>query len=887
MDTGEILKRMTLKEKIALCSGQDFWHTKAMKQYGIEALMMCDGPHGLRKQEGKADMLGVHNSRAATCFPTAVIAACTWNPELMEIMGQTIAEEALAYGVDIVLGPGVNIKRNPLCGRNFEYFSEDPYLAGKLAAGWIRGMEGAGAASSLKHFACNSQEWKRFSSDSIMDERTLREIYLYPFELAVKEGHPSTVMCAYNKINGVHCSDDKRLLTDILRREWGFDGLVMTDWGAMNDRIRAFQAGCDLNMPGGSGYMEREAEQAVEKGFLSEYEIDACVLRVLDFIRKCVSRRQDRDRKTTRVGYDQTETVEKMITEEAARLEYDVEAHHAIAGQVAEEGIVLLKNEDQILPLQQMDDNAHMSVTNLAETMDADIAMAGMVKTIDADACIKNAINTVKNTVALIGNMARNLRYQGAGSSHINPTKLQQLVDVIPHTVFAEGCDAYGNTTEKLLEEAGVAARQCDKEVLCVGLPERYESEGFDRESLKLPEGHLRLIDAVTEENPNTIVVLMSGGVVECPWADKVKGILYAGLSGQAGAQAIANILYGKVNPSGKLAESWPMKYADCATASYYGKEKDAIYREGIYVGYRYYDKMQLPVRWCFGHGLSYTTFVYSNLKIQKYEQLKQSRISCDVTNTGALPGKEIVQLYVSAKTPEIHRPVRELKGFSKVLLQPGETKQVRFLLTDRDFCVYADGWKSPKGRYAIELGASGRDIRLSETVQAGTVDFDKHNDYSGDEEQSDFNKTMISEKKAEQATDHLPKQLSDEVIHAVMQREHHHKGTYTMEDSVEEMQKDVRFMRVVYRAADWFIRRSLGGKITDENEAQYRMMLASSMGSPMRTMMICGGIRGGLLSGVLDLANGHVLRGIGKICGIVKADFSEMPHSCDCRKAT
>lgn len=869
MDNKTILQKMTLKEKIALCSGQDFWHTKAMKQYGIEALMMCDGPHGLRKQEGKADMLGVHNSREATCFPTAVTTTCTWNPKLMEIMGRTIAEEALAYGVDIVLGPGVNIKRNPLCGRNFEYFSEDPYLAGKLAAGWIRGMEGAGVASSLKHFACNSQEWKRFSSDSIVDERTLRELYLYAFELAVKEGHPSTVMCAYNKINGVHCSDDKRLLTDILRREWGFDGLAVTDWGAMNDRIKAFQAGCDLNMPGGSAYMEREAERAVKSGFLSEKAVDASVLRVLNLMQKCVGNRQVYDRKTTGVGDHQTITEGEVTAEKATSSKYEVEAHHDIARQVAEEGIVLLKNEDRILPLQQI------------------------------------------TTVALIGNMAKNLRYQGAGSSHINPTKLQQLVDVLSYTVFAEGCDAYGNTTEELLEEARAAARQCEKVVLCVGLPERYESEGFDRESLKLPEEHLRLIDAVTEENANTIVILMSGGVVECPWADKVKGILYAGLSGQAGAQAIANILYGKVNPSGKLAESWSMKYEDCATAAFYGKEKDAIYREGIYVGYRYYDKMQLPVRWCFGYGLSYTAFAYSNLKIQKQEssgQIRQSQknnqieqirqlqkdvgkqtkdlkeeyaISCDITNTGTIPGKEIVQLYVSAKTPEIHRPVRELKGFSKVYLKPGETKQVQFLLTDRDFCVYADGWKSPRGRYTIELGASSRDIRLSETIHAGTVDFDKNNDCTDNAKQSKFNKTMSSEKMPDLVLEHLskqflPKQLSDEVIQTVMQREPHCKGTYTMEDSVEEMQKDVRFMRVFYKAADWFIRRSLGGTITDENEAQYRMMLASSMESPMRTMMICGGIRGGLLPGVLDLANGHVLRGIGKMCGIVKANFSE-----------
>ncbi|MGN0185230.1 MAG: glycoside hydrolase family 3 C-terminal domain-containing protein, partial [Aristaeellaceae bacterium] len=489
--------------------------------------MMADGPHGLRCQAGKADMVGVNNSLPATCFPAAVTAGAAWNPDLYTAEGEAIGREALAAGVSVVLGPGCNIKRNPLGGRNFEYIAEDPFVAGKMAAAFIRGLQGTGACASLKHFAANSQEFKRMNGDSQMDERTLREIYLAAFEIAVKEGRPATVMCAYNKINGEHCSDSKTLLTDILRSEWGFDGTVITDWGAMNDRIRGFQAGCDLNMPGGSDYMEQAVLEAVKAGVLSEADVDASVKRILCLVEKA---------------------------QEARATEVDQDAHHALAQRIAEQGAVLLKNEDGILPLRAED-------------------------------------------MVLIGHMAREMRYQGSGSSHINPTRLVQLTDVLPEVPFLPCCDAQGNVSADSLLEAARMAASRRVAVVVAGLPDAYESEAIDREHMRLPEGHNRMIEAVAAANPNTVVVLLGGSPMELPWADKVKAILYMGLPGQAGGQAVANLLTGKANPSGKLTETWPTTYEDVISKDTFGK-RNVEYREGVYVGYRYYDKAGKAVRY-------------------------------------------------------------------------------------------------------------------------------------------------------------------------------------------------------------------------------------------------------------------------------------------------
>lgn len=636
---------LTLEQKIALCSGEDFWHTKEMP--GVPQIMMADGPHGLRKQEADADMLGINKSVPATCFPTAVSTACSWDEELLAKIGQAIASEAAANGVGLLLSPGANIKRNPLCGRNFEYFSEDPYLTGKLAAGYIRGAESTGVSTSLKHFALNNQEYKRFSSDSTVDERTMRELYLAGFEAAVKEGSPSTVMCSYNKINGVHSSDNKWLLTDVLRDEWGFDGTVVTDWGAMSDRIAGFRAGCDLNMPGGSAYMEKEVLQAVKSGELDE---------------ACIDRSAARVRKLALRG--------KAAVENAGSV--DMQAHYLLAKQAAEESAVLLKNEG-ILPLANPDD------------------------------------------VVFIGHMAKKLRYQGAGSSHINPWKLTNILDACPGIAFAEGCTENGDTDDALLAEAAEAAKQAKVAVVFAGLTDSYESEGFDRKNMAMPEGHNRMIEAVSAVNPNTVVVLLCGSAVELPWEDKVKALLYMGLPGEAGGEAIRDLLFGKANPCGKLAETWPVSYDDCVSSTYYGK-KDAHYREGLYVGYRYYSSAGVPVRYPFGFGLSYTEFAYSDLKTDG------NTVTCKVKNIGSVSGKEIVQLYVAPPAGEFYRPVRELKGFAKVALAPGESKEVTFTLHDRSFALWNGEWVIPGGVYTVMVGSSGESLPLTARVEKEAV---------------------------------------------------------------------------------------------------------------------------------------------------------------------
>ena len=772
MDIETILQQMTLEDKIALCSGENFWETKEYEKYGIPSLFMCDGPHGLRKQEDVADMLGVNESRKATCFPAEVTTAGSWDPELLAEIGAAIGEEAKEQGVGLVLGPGANLKRNPLCGRNFEYFSEDPYLAGKLAAGFIRGAEAQGISTSLKHFAVNSQEKSRFTSNSVLDDRTLRELYLTAFEIAVKEGKPSTVMCAYPKLNGVHCSDNKVLLTDILRTEWGFGGMVVTDWGAMNDRIAGFRAGCDLNMPGGSDYMEKEVLQAVKNGTLPVSCIDNSARRVLELV------------------FRATET----LREKAA---CDYEAHHALAKRAAAEGAVLLKNEGGILPLKQ------------------------------------------GAKIAVIGAMAKNLRYQGAGSSHINPTGLSQPLDFLPDAVYAPGCDDRGDTTDALLDEARAAAQQAEVAVIFAGLPDRYESEGFDRDGMKLPVGHLRMIEAVVSANPNTVVVLLCGSAVECPWADEVKAVLYMGLPGQAGGEAVADLLYGRVNPSGKLAESWPFTYEDVPSSEIYGKTADALYQEGVYVGYRYYDKAGVPVRWPFGYGLSYTTFAYSDLTVDG------NAVSVAVKNTGKCAGAEVVQLYMEAPQDGLHRPLRELKGFHKVFLQPGESRTVTFPLTDRSFAVWQDGWKIPGGTYTVCIGGLTASIeKPGETLpipawQGGSW----YERCSGKPNHADW-EAMLGHS-------YTPPVLK--------------KGSFTMDNTVMEMKDYSLIMKIMFKAVEATVAKGYGGK-RDYDNPNFRMQIASSAGAPIRSMMISGGMKGGVLPGMLEMANGHFFRGIRKM---------------------
>ncbi|MCI9141547.1 MAG: glycosyl hydrolase [Lachnospiraceae bacterium] len=822
MDIEKILHSMTLEDKIALCSGESFWETKANEKYGIPALFMCDGPHGLRKQERSdgADMLGVNQSSPATCFPAEVTMAGSWDPELLSKVGAAIGEEACDQSVGLVLGPGANLKRNPLCGRNFEYFSEDPYLAGKLAAGFIRGVESQGVGTSLKHFACNSQEKSRFVSDSVVDERTLRELYLPAFEIAVKEGRPSTVMCAYPKLNGVHCSDHKELLTHILREDWGFDGMVVTDWGAMNDRIEAFRAGCDLNMPGGSSYMEKEALEAVKSGTLPESAVDDSVRRILKLVFQSVSTLQTTEllkiaetprtnetlqttelRKTAE--YQQTAECQQIseTQQNAGPLKSfascDYDAHHALAAKMAAAGAVLLKNEGNVLPLQE------------------------------------------SRKAALIGCMARRMRYQGAGSSHINPIKITSPADAMPNLPFASGCDERGDTTDALLAEAVKLAKSVEVPVVFAGLPDRYESEGFDREDMKMPEGHLKLIEAVAEVNPNTVVVLLSGCAVECPWEDKVKAILYMGLPGQAGGQAVADLLYGRVNPSGRLAESWPLRYEDCPSAAYYGKTKDALYMESIYVGYRYYDKAKKNLRWPFGYGLSYTTFGYSGL------QVEGRTVSVTVTNTGAVAGAEVVQLYLCPPQNGLHRPVRELKGFQKVFLQPGKGQTVTFQLDDRAFALWQDGWKIPAGTYGVEVGG------LAASVQVKGVTLPVPSWQSGSWYETCKGTPVQADWEAVLGRKYTP---------AILR-----KGHFTMDNTVMEMKDYSLIMKIMYKAVESTIARGFDGKKDYENP-EFRMLMEASAGGPLRSMQISGGMKGGIFQGLLDMANGHFFRGIWKM---------------------
>lgn len=770
-----ILRQMTLEEKIALCSGASFWETKAYEAYGIPSLFMCDGPHGLRRQENGADMLGINNSRPATCFPAEVTAAGSWNPALLERVGSAIAEEARQQGVGLVLGPGANLKRNPLCGRNFEYFSEDPYLAGQLAAAWIRGAEARGVGTSLKHFAANSQELSRFNSDSVLDLRTLRELYLTAFEIAVREGKPSTVMCAYPKLNGTHCSDSKQLLTDILREEWGFDGMVVTDWGAMNDRIEGFRAGCDLNMPGGSGYMERAVLAAVQSGRLPEGLVEDSARRVL----KVVFRGAEAGREPMACDYD---------------------AHHALAREVARQGAVLLKNEDAILPLDEM---AH---------------------------------------IAVIGAMARKMRFQGAGSSHINPKRKREPLDVLTGCRYAPGCDDRGDTTEALLAEAVDAARNSQVAVVFAGLPERYESEGFDRSDLKLPEGHLRMIQAVAQANPNTVVVLLCGCVVECPWADQVKGILYMGLPGEAGGEAVADLLCGRANPSGKLAESWPYTYGDVPSSEIYGKTTDALYQEGLYVGYRYYDKAGVPVRWPFGYGLSYTSFEYTDLEVT------DRTVSVTVTNTGDRSGGEVVQLYVEAPQNGLHRPVRELKGFQKVFLQPGERVRVTLALTDRSFALWQGRWQVPGGTYIVRVADLSAPVEVAGEAIAPP-----------DWQDGSFYERCQGKPSRRQWEAMLGRHYEAQTPK---------KGSFTMDNTLLEMKNQSLVMKLMYKGVEGTIARQFGGKKHCDTP-EFRMMMAASAGAPLRCMQISGGLRDGVMQGLLEMANGHFLRGIRKMIGL------------------
>ena len=676
-NTELLLKELTLEEKCALLSGAETFKTRGMPQHGIPQIWLSDGPHGLRKQAGESDHLGLNPSVPATCFPTASAVANSWDAALGEEIGAALGEEAAAQEVSVVLGPGLNMKRNPLCGRSFEYFSEDPYLAGKLAAGYIRGIQSKGVAACPKHFAVNSQETRRMASDSIVDERTLREIYLTGFEIAVKEGHPRSIMSSYNLVNGTYANENKHLLMEILRGEWGFDGAVITDWGGSNDHALGVKNGSTLEMPAPGGDSVRELLAAVESGKISESDIDARLSELLPLVFD------------TKAALD------------AAPREFDAAAHHALARRAAEESLVLLKNEGSLLPL-----------------------AAG-------------------SKVAVIGDFAKNPRYQGAGSSMVNSTQVDVLLDKLIDSElnvigYQQGFDRHGKPDAALQKSACELATQADTVILCMGLDEIAESEGLDRSNLRLAQNQVDLLQAVAAVNPKIAVVLYSGSVVETPWLDNCQALLYAALGGQAGAGAVADALTGKVNPCGKLAETWPLAYADVPSAADFATRRKTVeYREGLYIGYRYFTTAEKAVRFPFGYGMSYTTFAYSDMAVD------EQGVSLTVTNTGSVAGTEIVQLYVAKKNSELFRPEKELKGFARVTLTPGEKQRITITLDDKAFRfwnVKANRWEIEGGEYELLVGASVEDIRLCEKISVhGTATVHPYEDrnldcyYKGD----------------------------------------------------------------------------------------------------------------------------------------------------------
>ena len=653
-NTELLLKKLTLEEKCALLSGAETFKTRGMPEHGIPQIWLSDGPHGLRKQAGESDHLGLNPSVPATCFPTASAVANSWDAALGEEIGAALGEEAAAQEVSVVLGQGLNMKRNPLCGRSFEYFSEDPYLAGKLAAGYIRGIQSKGVAACPKHFAVNSQETRRMASDSIVDERTLREIYLTGFEIAVKEGHPRSIMSSYNLVNGTYANENKHLLMEILRGEWGFDGAVITDWGGSNDHALGVKNGSTLEMPAPGGDSVRELLAAVESGKITESDIDARLSELLPLVFD------------TKAALD------------AAPREFDAAAHHALARRAAEESLVLLKNESSLLPL-----------------------AAG-------------------SKVAVIGDFAKNPRYQGAGSSMVNSTQVDVLLDKLIDSElnvigYQQGFDRHGKPDAALQKSACELAAQADTVILCMGLDEIAESEGLDRSNLRLAQNQVDLLQAVAAVNLKIVVVLYSGSVVETPWLDNCQALLYAALGGQSGAGAVADALTGKVNPCGKLAETWPLTYADVPSAADFATRRKTVeYREGLYIGYRYFTTAEKAVRFPFGYGMSYTTFAYSDLAAD------EQGVSLTVTNTGSVAGTEIVQLYVAKKDSELFRPAKELKGFARVTLAPGEKQRITITLDDKAFRfwnVKANRWEIEGGEYELLVGASVEDIRLCEKI--------------------------------------------------------------------------------------------------------------------------------------------------------------------------
>jgi beta-glucosidase len=657
----DLVGQMTLSEKASLCSGKNFWQLKSIERLGLSRIMVTDGPHGLRKQVGKADHLGLNSSVPATCFPTSSAMAASWDRNLLLKIGEALGAECAKEDVAVLLGPGVNIKRHPTCGRNFEYFSEDPLLSGESAAALINGVQSQNVGTSLKHFAANNQEQSRMVIDTIVDERTLREIYLAAFEIAVKKSQPWTVMCSYNRLDGIYCSEHNRLLNEILRDEWGFEGFVVTDWGAQNNRVEGLSAGLDLEMPGSGRINDQRIVDAVTQGQLPEETVERAAKRIVQVI-----------------------LAAQGVRESDHQVDHD--AHHALAQRAAEESAVLLKNDNNVLPFKPT------------------------------------------GTLAVIGGFAEEPRYQGGGSSHVNPYRLDRPIDALrtyldgqAEVIYAQGFDPrLAPVDEDLIVEAVEVARSADQVLILAGLPSAMEAEGADREHLRLPEQINTLIEAVLQANPNAAIALSNGSPVELPWIDQAPAVLELHLAGQAGANALPRLIFGDVSPSGKLAETFPLQMSDCASDPHFpGHPKQVVYREGLNVGYRYFDTLGVPVLFPFGHGLSFSSFDYGELTLSSSSIVDDEPLtaSLTITNTGTVEAAEIVQIYVRDKESTLPRPDKELRDFAKVHLKPGESQTLSFTLTRRAFAFYdvaSADWQIESGTFEILAAASVADVRSS-----------------------------------------------------------------------------------------------------------------------------------------------------------------------------
>lgn len=791
-----LMKNLSVKQKASLCSGWDFWRTQRLPINNVPSIMMTDGPHGLRKQELVEGQTGGGDSREATCFPPASATACSFDEKLMEAIGKAIGAEAIDQRVSIVLGPAINIKRSPLCGRNFEYASEDPYLAGKMGAAWVRGVQSQGVGTSVKHFAANSQEKYRLINDSIVDERTLREIYLRAFEIVVKEANPWTVMGSYNRINGTYACENRRLLTEILRDEWGFDGVVMSDWGAVNNRLDALAAGMELEMPSSVGERDRQICEAVESGKLPVALLDRATERILTMIEKGLH-------------IPQPTSSPYLNNQQLAR-------------QAFEESAVLLKN-DKILPIES------------------------------------------KTSVAVLGAMAKQTRFQGGGSSHIHPTNLVHAFSGFSTSsenfIYEPGYSLENDEVdEKLLQAAIDASKSKDVVIIFAGLPDAFESEGFDRTHMQLPKSQTRLIEEVVRRNSNVCVVLYAGSPVEMPWIAHVKAVLMAYLPGQEGAGSIADILYGKVNPSGKLAETFPLKLSDTPTYLNFGEKRQTIYAESVYVGYRYYDAANMQVLFPFGHGLSYSSFSYGDIQLSasQIEESDTVTVSVDVTNISERDGKEVVQLYIAPPESTIYKPVRQLAGFKKVFIQHGATRTVEFTLDKRAFAYYnaqIKDWHVESGTYQIEIGASSRDIRCRREIRVNSkmaqVAVPDYRDRAPQYYHLDSQTKIFDRKQFECVYGSMITEEKDPK-----------RGQFTLNSSVEDLRNGNLYAKYFYQKT----RLSLKWRMRNETQEHFkRMMEVTTLESPLRSTATFsfGKITLEQMEAKLLIMNGHFFKGV------------------------